>query len=127
LVEEIGRPQQIISEVVSGFASGEREPTIRSVSVAFVDLDVADVAPELQRVLALYLREIVRNLISVVVLTGNAIRQAERWSSVVQADGGEPSYLGFDGMTPNPPSTKPKSVTLPSPLLGTFFRKAKRV
>ena len=77
LVEQIGRAQQIVGKVVAGLASVNCKPAVGRVGVALVDLNVADVATKLQRVLSNHLGEIVGDLVGVVVLTGGAVGQAE--------------------------------------------------
>jgi len=72
LVEEIGGAQQVVGEVVAGFAAGKSKPAIWRVSVALVDLDVANVGAKFEGVSVPYFREIITDLIGVVVLTGNA-------------------------------------------------------
>src|SRR6266851_8266834 len=87
LVEQIGRTQQIIGEVITGFSSVEQKPSVGGISVALVNLDVADVAAELQRVPSCDLRKIIGDLIGVVVLAGGAIGKAEVETQLIQTDG----------------------------------------
>src|SRR5205807_936083 len=65
----------------------------RSVGIAFVDLDVANVAAELKGMVADHLREIICNLVRIVVLSGGAVRQAESGAHLAKADGRKPFVL----------------------------------
>src|SRR6266851_802127 len=87
LIEQIGRTQQIIGEVITGLSSVEQKPSVGGISVALVNLDVADVAAELQRVPSCDLRKIIGDLIGVVVLAGGAIGKAEVETQLIQTDG----------------------------------------
>ena len=77
LDEEVGRPDQVIGKVASGFVSVKFEVTILRIGVPLVDLDVTKFAAELQGVLAYDLGEVVEALKAVIELPGCPIRKAE--------------------------------------------------
>src|SRR5580765_7688194 len=95
LVKQIATTEQVIGEVISSFASVELEPSVGSVGIALIHLDVSNVAAELERVLAYYLGEIVSDLIRVVVLSGSAVGQAKRGAHLTKADRRHAFKLGI--------------------------------
>ena len=77
LDEEVGRSDQVIGKVASGFVSVKFEVTILRIGVPLVDLDVTKFAAELHGVLAYDLGEVVEALKAVIELPGCPIRKAE--------------------------------------------------
>src|SRR6266852_9824677 len=112
----------MIGEVIAGLSSVEQKPSVGGVSVAFVDLDVADVTAELERVPSCYLRKVVGDLIGVVVLAGGAIGQAEVKTQLVQTDGRNAFGSRIDRIDSQPALDISKIRHLAQPANGFVFQ-----
>ena len=95
LIKKVGCSQEKISEIVSGFASIKFEPAVRSIGIAFVYLDITNVTAKLQRMLSYHLREVIGNLVGVVVLSSGTVWETNLQPGIGKADGGKAFILSI--------------------------------